>query len=439
MGNSLIEIEPEGVGGSSEPHRNNFGRYATIFQSFMATGDYLQGTFASLYAVGRGSTGLIQGAIVSIRELGTALLQPVWGHYSDIRGRRQFVVLGLLIQALAWGILMPLAYDPLHILLVIIFQTFLGTMVIPTWNGWLGDFTTRTSRGKFLGRIGIVATWMAAFVLFSISLYMQVVDPDRANVDTYSIAFRLGALFYLSSAIFALFIPQADRFSKSMIASTSIPPEVNKGPIFTRIRSVWQNLHPDFKRVLLVEASFRLAWAAAWPIFPYATLSATEGWIQLAILQIVTALASGISQLVGGALSDRLGRKRVILVSRSVLVAPPILFAVGVLQHEPIYLLISNILVGIMLGASGIALNSLILDIAPLGKESTYFSLYMMTVGLISFSASMVMGLVLNFVAPTTSPGPHLLANMLFIIAAFRFVAWFVYFFLPETMDTATG
>lgn len=426
---SESDIE-EGLDNPQTSQTAIFRRGAVILQTLMVSADQLQGTFAVLYAVGRGSTGLIQGAIVSIRELGTAILQPLWGSLSDIRGRRQFVSLGFLIQALSWGILMPLTRSPLAILMVFVFQSLLGTMVIPTWNGWLGDFTQKLTRGRFLGRIGIITTWLSTIALFSVSVYMQLLDPMRVYVSTYSIAFRVGGVFYLLAAISSFFIPQADRF-----LNQTYHRRTPKKPVLLRLRSAIKQLHPDFKQFLIVEAIFRVAWAAAWPIFPYATLSATSGWIQIAVLQMVTAFASGLSQLVGGSLADRFGRKPVILISRSVLISPPLLYGFGVIYQLPSLLMISNILVGIMLGASAIATNSLILDIAPDGKESSYFSIYMLTVGLVSFFASLIMGLILNIIMPSKAPSSDLIAILLFVIAAMRFLSWFVYFFLPETIQ----
>lgn len=428
----MSDTQETAVVAASNPPLTSFARRASVFQTLMVIGDTLQGSYTSLYAVGRGATGLTQGAIVSVRELGTALLQPVWGYLSDLRGRRQFIIVGMLIQALCWGILMPAARDANQVLLILVFQTLFGYMVIPAWNGWLGDFTTRSTRGKFLGRLGIIATWIAAIMLFVVSLYMQFLDPNRDSVDTFSIAFKVAAVFFVLCAIFATFIPQAERYGKQArmaINRSAIPEE--KPATFAFVAEM-SRLTPDFKRFLLVDGLFRLAWSAAWPVFPYAVLSATQGWLELALLQMVIAIASGLSQLLGGRISDKFGRKIVIITSRSILVMPPVLYGIGVLVQNPTYLLVSNILTGIMFGASLISVNSLILDLAPIGKEGTYFSIYLLVGGIMAFTGSIVTGLVLNIIVPDVAPSDELVATMLFVIAVIRFLAWTAYFFLPD-------
>lgn len=413
-----------------------FSLRSTIFQAMLTSGDSVANAYAILYAIGRGSAGILQGLIVSVRELGTAILQPIWGYLSDQYGRRQFVVIGLTLQAICFGILMPLATTPVLILGVFIIQTLMGTMFLPAWNGWLGDFTTRKTRGKFLGKLGLIGSWTSLFTLFFVTTYMQILDPKRADIDTYAIAFRFGGFFYLMAAFVALAIPQATRYkSKKIVSDTIVTPSGSRHWMHFRVskaRSLVTNLRPEFKRLILVEAIFRFAWASAWPIFPYATLSATDDWIQLAVLQIATGITAGLSQLIGGRLSDNIGRKRVIVWSRSILITPPILMALSVIYDNPLYILATNILVGLMLGAGIIAINSLILDLAPVGQEGTYFSLHLMVMGVVSFAGSLSMGFVLFLLAPDVAPSSQLIASILFFVAIFRFISWIAYFFVKE-------
>ena len=112
---------------------------------------------------------------------------------------------------------------------------------------------------------------------------------------------------------------------------------------------------------------------------------------------------------------------------------PPAFTALGVLQKNSAYLIVANLVVGLTLGATGIAINSLILDTAPKGKESTYFSIYIFVMGIVGFSSSILMGGVLNMLAGNRIPTDAIVALLLIIAAGVRLVAWTSYFFLKET------
>jgi len=408
-----------------------------LVQSMMASGDTLSGSYAMLYAVGRGSVGIIQGLITSIQQLGAALLQPIWGTASDKIGRKIFMVVGFLTQSLMWGFFMPRAQSAFDVLIVLTFQTLIGTMVLPVWNAWLGDYTTTSDRGRIFGKFGMLASWIALLIFTLISLYIQEVDPNRTDVDSYSIAFRAAGVFYLFAALFVIFIPQIERFRgntivnyRAMVAGFFVTRQLG---FKDRFRNGVKVMNGDFKRFLIIDGLFRIAWSMAWPIFPYATLSATSGWIELIILQVVVGVSIGLSQFVGGKFSDRFGRRSIIIWTRIFLVLPPVLNALGVLQKNPIYLVIANLSVGLTLGATGIAINSLILDTAPKGHESTYFSIYIFVMGIIGFTSSMIMGGILSYFAGNSIPSDKVIAMLLIVATVVRFITWLAYFFLKET------
>ena len=421
----------------TEESRPHFMRSAPLVQALMASGDNLTGSYAMLYAVGRGSYGFIQGLITSIQQLGAAILQPVWGAASDKIGRRLFMVVGFLVQSMMWGYFLPRAQNAVEVLLVLTVQTLLGTMVLPVWNAWLGDYTDISDRGRVFGKFGMVASWIALTIFSLVSLYIQEVDPTRSDVNSFSIAFRVAGLFYLSAAVLVLFIPQAVRFRgrksvsyKTMVAGFLVNRQMG---FRERFRNGVRTMNGDFKRFLLIDGLFRISWSMAWPIFPYATLSATDSWVELIILQVVIGLSIGVSQLIGGKFADRYGRKSIILWTRIFLVLPPALTALGVLQKNSVYLIVANLVVGLTLGATGIAINSLILDTAPKGKESTYFSIYIFVMGIVGFSSSILMGGVLNVLSGDSIPSDTIVSLLLIIAAGVRLVAWTSYFFLKET------
>lgn len=407
----------------------------------MASADSLAGTYAMLYAVGRGSAGFVQGVIVSVQQLGSSLFQPLWGTLSDRFGRKPFMVLGLIFQFLSWGILLPWASSPLEVLGVFVFQTVLGTMLIPAWNAWIGDYTVRSNRGRMMGRLGMIGSFSSLFVLGLVSLYMQFVDPDRLDVGTYVFAFRIAGVFYILATLMVLFLPDGrNRLNGKTFSMSTLTPAGTMVRLRLGFRKGFRRRFRDrltlvdsrFKRLVLIEGIFRFSWAIAWPIFPYATLSSTRGWLEIALLQIGVGVASGFSQLYGGSLSDRLGRKVIIRWSRLALVLPPVLVSLSVYTGSLVYFLLSNIIVGLTLGGGTIALNSMILDTAPEGRESTYFSTFLMIMGVIAFIASLIMGIILESMTGGEVPPNNVVIGLLLFAAGLRLVSWFAYVFLPD-------
>ena len=77
-------------------------------------------------------------------------------------------------------------------------------------------------------------------------------------------------------------------------------------------------------------------------------------------------------------------------------------------------------------------MNSLILDIAPDDKQGTYFSTYMTVMGILAFTGSLIMGLILLVLSPHSIPSKELLVFLFFFASACRLIAWLGYRYLPD-------
>ena len=105
----------------------------------------LLGTYLDYYAIFLGSTPFIQSILVSSRNLGNNILQFLWGNLSDRRGRRFFLFSGFMIYGIT-TLIFILTRSPFMLIFIVIIQTVLGSMIIPAWNGLLGDLSTRNER-----------------------------------------------------------------------------------------------------------------------------------------------------------------------------------------------------------------------------------------------------------------------------------------------------
>jgi MFS family permease len=115
---------------------------------------------------------------------------------------------------------------------------------------------------------------------------------------------------------------------------------------------------------------------------------------QLAGLVISLIAGSGIiGAPLGGALSDRYGRKRVILFSLSL--SGPLLFAVTKLPYG-IFLLIAMLLYGMTMSVRMPSMLSLIADVVPVGRRTTVLGVYFLIGEEVSGIATPVIGRLID-------------------------------------------
>ena len=132
---------------------------AYFVNTFNAIGSTIFENLYQYIAIFLGSAGLIQGFITSVRQLGNALLNPVFGRLTDKFGRKRFLIIANFFLAIN-AILVPNSPSLAFLFVLIVIQTFLNAMNIPTWAGYLGDITAKSiaRRGSIIGRICMITT-----------------------------------------------------------------------------------------------------------------------------------------------------------------------------------------------------------------------------------------------------------------------------------------
>ena len=382
---------------------------ATIFENLF---QYL--------AILLGSAGIIQGLITSIRQLGNALLNPVWGRLSDKLGRKRFLIFGNFFLSLN-TLFLANANSIVTLLVFLILHTIINAMIIPTWSGYLGDITSNyvRRRGAILGRLGMVVTLGSNIFLLFLMFFMDQNDPSRSSLHVLKIAFYFGSLAYFLAFLTAFKLPTL----KNRRTPKKLFPSINLHKL---------DFPTPYKRLLILDSFFTLSWSLAWPLFPYITFDITTNWFQIGLLALVSAIFSAIGQFYGGKLVDLFGEKKMILFGRFFIIFPPLFFVLAETTHVLEFLYFSNMIVGLTLGASGLAIMTLILDSAPEENRSTYQALYAMVTGLAAFLGSIFMGSVLQILSGNIQPSIQLVIYLLVFVSLCRFIGWLGFWFLIE-------
>src|SRR3990172_6781628 len=195
-----------------------------------------------------------------------------------------------------------------------------------------------------------------------------------------------------------------------------------KRSLFTRSREAMREYPRQFW--VLVGATFidRLGGALLFPFFTlYLTRKFTIGMTQVGVIFGVFAIPSFIGSMIGGALTDRIGRK-------SMLIFGPAMSAVsnglmGVIDVLPLFIVVT-LLVGILSETGSPAQQALIADLLPEKQRASGFGILR-----VAFNLAVTIGPVIGGFLASRS---YLL---LFISDAVTslITAAIVYFALPET------
>ncbi len=103
-------------------------------------------------AVQLGAGGFALGVITAAFSLSRGLLQPLVGDWSDRRGRKQFIVIGLIIYGLV-GLLVPMAQSVAHLVSIRIFQGMGAAMIVPVAMAYTSALASPGQEGRYMGMI----------------------------------------------------------------------------------------------------------------------------------------------------------------------------------------------------------------------------------------------------------------------------------------------
>jgi MFS family permease len=155
----------------------------------------------------------------------------------------------------------------------------------------------------------------------------------------------------------------------------------------------------NFKRFLLILALFTLSNSSD----GFLIRRATESGVSIKHVLLLWAAHHGtkvLSSLYGGDLSDRLGRKRLI-VSGWVLYAAVYAGFAFVTQEVSVWILF--LIYGIYFGLVEGAEKALVADLVRPEQRGTAYGLYNLAFGITVFPASLLMGMIWDWKGPTTA------------------------------------
>lgn len=378
-----------------------------------------------------------QGAFRSVGNFAPTVLQPVWGATSDkVRRTKAFVAFGtltglLMVYMFLW------AATPIDLIVLYAVQSILFSIQIPTWLSLVGGLMGEKNRGSELGKLGL-ATNIASLSATLISGYIAVLPaivpllrtlfgpllfPIQLGVQTFRVQyygpFFFTAIIGIVSSLLSLTIKEHRKQSDGP----------RKFPPIHRLLS-----QPgDFRRFCFVAVFFSFAMSMAWPYF----IVVQKTWLnnsnlEIAIASALMTFATIIFTVPFGRLSDKVGRKPLIVLGRGLLFLVPIMYAFA---QSVYYVYAANILAGFCTASGFNAITAYIYDIAPEAERGSHLAVFNTFTGLVYLIGSLIAGFLGQAIFEALGSAYFSVFIMLVLSGILRFFASFFYLLIREPRE----
>lgn len=178
---------------------NNFALYLLMFNMFITMGGIgiivpVMPAYLEIFGVG----GTVLGFLIATFSLAQFLLSPISGDLSDRKGRKIFIVTGLVVYG-SGQLLFGLAGD-IWLLFVARFLSGTGAaLIMPPIMAYVADVTTYEERGKGMGYIGA-----ASSLGFTLG---PAIGGFLSNIDIHVPFYFAGSTALLAAIFSAIYLP----------------------------------------------------------------------------------------------------------------------------------------------------------------------------------------------------------------------------------------
>ncbi|MFQ5819676.1 MAG: MFS transporter [Candidatus Heimdallarchaeota archaeon] len=381
-----------------------------------SSGQYVADTFLSFFAIELGGSYTQLSIISSIRNLGNSILTSFWGTQSDKNGRKPYLVLGnlaLLLSVISFFFISKMT----SLITILIIQSLIGSAAIPVWISTLGDFSKTKTRGAFIGKVTGFGTFLSIITILIAGNWM-----DRSGLkgpNQYRLAFVLSSFCFVLAIILIFSLKESLTGEKISEKPSSILYILRKNLVY--------------RRFVIIESVFFFGMSLVWPIFSFVTKNIVQATnAQISAITTANMVSMAIAMRVAGTVSDKIGRKPVLISGRMILFIVPLLYALTGIWPNWILLLVAGFLGGISVGLVIPTKNAIALDLAPKKHRASFLGIFVMITGITSFAGSLVGGSLTQLLSLSIGDA-NALVLVMYLGALIRFLTSFGYFFLKET------
>ncbi|MEP6719521.1 MAG: MFS transporter [bacterium] len=335
-----------------------------------------------------GVVGLIEGAAESI----SSLLKLFAGYFSDRRGKRKsFVVFGYVLSSFVRPLL-AFAVNWYQVLGIRLGDRVGKGIRSAPRDAMIADTVRVEERGLAFGfhramdHTGAVAGPLLGYLL----VLLFAVDRNSPTAGEFKWIFLAASIPAMAAVAVAAFYVREVKHKRSAI---------DDAVVTAPVKLSLKGFDANFKRFLLIVALFTLSNSSD----AFLLLRARMAGVSVVLIPLLWAtlhVSKVVSSLFGGDLSDRLGRRRLI-VSGWILYAAVYAGFAFVTNEFSVWILF--IIYGIYFGFAEGAEKALVADLVPPEKRGTAFGLYNLAFGITVLPASLLMGALWDWRGPQTA------------------------------------
>lgn len=329
--------------------------------------------------------GLIEGTAESL----SSLLKLFAGHLSDRLGQRKLLVVAGYGLANLVRPLLAFANNWHQVLLVrLTDRTGKGIRTAPR-DAMIADAVDERQRGLAFGfhramdHLGAVIGPLIGYTL----VYLFVFNREAPTHSEFTKVFLIASIPGLAAVLVAVFL---------MRESPSVPRTTTNQP---RFEFSLKEFDGNFQRFLILVALFTLSNSSD----AFLLLRAREAGVSVVAMPLLWAalhVSKVISSLIGGDLSDRLGRRRLIISGWLLYAA---VYGGFAFVTSSIWVWILFLIYGIYFGLAEGAEKALVADLVRPDQRGTAFGLYNLAFGITVLPASLLMGAIWDWRGPATA------------------------------------
>jgi MFS family permease len=327
------------------------------------------------------------GTIEGLAESISSLLKLFAGYLSDrLAKRKSLVVAGYSVASLARPLL-AFAQTWTQVLAIRLTDRIGKGIRTAPRDAMIADTVGVEQRGLAFGfhramdHAGAVIGPIIGYVL----VVLFVANAKSPTTREFSKIFLAASVPALIAVLVAIFLMRES------------PVHEQRGPEITKLSL--RGFDSNFKRFLLVLALFTLSNSSD----SFLILRAMDSGVSIAVVPLLWAAHHGmkvLSSLFGGDLSDRLGRKRLI-VSGWILYAAVYAGFAFATQQASLWVLF--LVYGIYFGLAEGAEKALVADLVRPAQRGTAYGLYNLAFGVTVFPASLLMGMIWDWKGPAVA------------------------------------
>lgn len=265
--------------------------FGTLFFSMFATitGVGIVVPLLPVYAHDLGAKGIYVAMIFGAFSLSRTFFLPYFGGLSDLKGRKPFIVSGLLVYVLI-SIAFVFFNNVNWLIFLRLIQGIASAMIMPVVQAYVGELSPSGREGTIMGLFNT-----SLFAGLSIGPLIGGVLNDHLNLEAAFIC--MGAMALVGFLFSLIFLPPK-KFERLAARSSDAA-------------GWWSSLMDQTMASLF---SFRFAYTACigviWGFLPVlADVQFSLSSSAIAVLIMLNVLVSGVTQVPMGYLSDRFNRK----------------------------------------------------------------------------------------------------------------------------------